>query len=151
MEKLKKTYELTSEQDTRDLAASIAPLVKPGDVICLWGGLGTGKTFFSGALMQRLGVRETVDSPSFVLMKEYHGERFPIFHLDLYRLKSEAEFLDLGITDLIETGLTLIEWPQIAVDVLPKSFLALSLHFCFEAGKRSVELVAGDRFLDYFV
>lgn len=130
------------------MAAEIAPLLVPGDVICLWGGLGTGKTFFSGALMKKLGVAETVDSPSFVIMKEYQGERFPIFHLDLYRLKSEAEFLDLGITDIIETGLTLIEWPQIAVDLLPERFLTLSLHFSYEDGKRAVELVAGGRFLN---
>lgn len=133
------------------MAAKIAPLLVPGDVICLWGGLGTGKTFFSGALIERLGVTETVDSPSFVIMKNYQGERFPIFHLDLYRLKSEAEFLDLGITDIIETGLTLIEWPQIAVDVLPEYVLGLSLRFVFEDGRRGVELVASGRFLDYFI
>lgn len=151
MEKLSKYYELKTQQDTRDLAESIAPILEPGDVICLWGGLGTGKTFFSGALMAKLGVTETVDSPSFVLMKEYRGERFPIFHLDLYRLKGEAEFLDLGITDLIETGLTLIEWPQIAVDVLPEHVLGLSLRFFFEDGRRGVELMASGRFLDYIV
>ena len=151
MEKLSKHYELKTRQDTLDLAAAIAPILEPGDVICLWGGLGTGKTFFSGALMAELGVVETADSPSFVLMKEYLGKRFPIFHLDLYRLKGQAEFLDLGITDLIESGLTLIEWPQIAVEVLPEHVLGLSLRFFFEDGKRGVELVASGRFLDYLI
>ncbi|HPH61580.1 MAG TPA: tRNA (adenosine(37)-N6)-threonylcarbamoyltransferase complex ATPase subunit type 1 TsaE, partial [Candidatus Syntrophosphaera sp.] len=63
-----KIMQLNTEQDTRDLAAFIAPLLRPGDVICLWGDLGSGKTFFTRALASALGITELVDSPSFVLL-----------------------------------------------------------------------------------
>lgn len=143
--------QLNTEQDTRDLAAFIAPLLRPGDVICLWGDLGSGKTFFTRALASALGITELVDSPSFVLLKEYTGGKFPLFHLDLYRLKNAADFLDLGITDLIESGVTLIEWPELAAQYLPQRILNLSLRFSYQGRQRSVEIVAKDRFSVYFV
>jgi len=146
-----KHLHLRSEQDTRDLAAFIAPLLQPGDVICLWGDLGSGKTFFARALASELGVSEQVDSPSFVLLKEYQGRRFPLFHLDLYRLGSEAEFLDLGVTDLIDEGVTLIEWPELAEKYLPKRILNLSLRFSYRGAERTVEIVAKGRFSAYFI
>ncbi len=143
--------QLNTEQDTRDLAAFIAPLLRPGDVICLWGDLGSGKTFFTRALASALGITELVDSPSFVLLKEYTGGKFPLFHLDLYRLKNAADFLDLGITDLIDSGVTLIEWPELAAQYLPQRILNLSLRFSYQGRQRSVEIVAKDRFSVYFV
>jgi len=143
--------QLNTEQDTRDLAAFIAPLLRPGDVICLWGDLGSGKTFFTRALAAALGITELVDSPSFVLLKEYTGGKFPLFHLDLYRLKNAADFLDLGITDLIDSGVTLIEWPELAAQYLPQRILNLSLRFSYQGRQRSVEIVAKDRFSVYFV
>lgn len=146
-----KIMQLNTEQDTRDLAVFIAPLLRPGDVICLWGDLGSGKTFFTRALAAALGITELVDSPSFVLLKEYTGGKFPLFHLDLYRLKNAADFLDLGITDLIESGVTLIEWPELAAQYLPQRILNLSLRFSYQGRQRSVEIVAKDRFSVYFV
>lgn len=146
-----KIMQLNTEQDTRDLAVFIAPLLRPGDVICLWGDLGSGKTFFTRALASALGITELVDSPSFVLLKEYTGGKFPLFHLDLYRLKNAADFLDLGITDLIESGVTLIEWPELAAQYLPQRILNLSLRFSYQGRQRSVEIVAKDRFSVYFV
>lgn len=142
---------LNTEQDTRDLAVFIVPLLRPGDVICLWGDLGSGKTFFTRALAAALGITELVDSPSFVLLKEYTGGKFPLFHLDLYRLKNAADFLDLGITDLIDSGVTLIEWPELAAQYLPQRILNLSLRFSYQGRQRSVEIVAKDRFSVYFV
>ncbi|MCB5285606.1 MAG: tRNA (adenosine(37)-N6)-threonylcarbamoyltransferase complex ATPase subunit type 1 TsaE [Candidatus Cloacimonetes bacterium] len=146
-----KIMQLNTEQDTRDLAVFIAPLLRPGDVICLWGDLGSGKTFFTRALAAALGITELVDSPSFVLLKEYTGGKFPLFHLDLYRLKNAADFLDLGITDLIDSGVTLIEWPELAAQYLPQRILNLSLRFSYQGRQRSVEIVAKDRFSVYFV
>ncbi len=143
--------QLYTEQDTRDLAAFIAPLLRPGDVICLWGDLGSGKTFFVRALAAVLGIPELVDSPSFVLLKEYAGGKFPLYHLDLYRLNREADFLDLGVTDLIDSGITLIEWPELAVRLLPDRILNLDLRFSYRGRQRSVEIVAKDRFSGYFL
>jgi tRNA threonylcarbamoyladenosine biosynthesis protein TsaE len=64
-------------------------------------------------------VQENVSSPSFVILNEYIG-KFPIFHFDLYRLDSEDELLEIGIFDVLEDGITIIEWPEMATNLLPK-------------------------------
>lgn len=136
---MEKYIDLPTEQDTMDLAAYIAPLLKPGDVLCLSGQLGTGKTFFTKQLGKQLFITDEISSPSFVLMNEYKCGKYPLYHLDLYRLKEEGELLDLGIFDMIETGITVIEWPELAEQVLP--YQTLRLHFHFDGKKRWVEII----------
>lgn len=144
-----KHIELKKQQDTIDLAAYIAPLLKPGDILCLYGNLGAGKTFFAKALGRFLGVPDDLDSPSFVMLKEYHCGSFPVYHLDLYRLRKEEELLDLGIFDMIESGITLIEWPERAASLIPPH--VLELHFSFDGVHRCVDVLANSRFADYFL
>ena len=124
-----KKIDLLTEQDTIDLAAFIAPLLKPGDVLCLYGELGSGKTFFTKQIGKMLFVEDEIDSPSFVLFKEYNCGKFPLYHLDLYRLRSEGELLDLGIFDMIENGITVIEWPELAEGLLPYCTIKLRFHY----------------------
>ncbi|GAB1468856.1 tRNA (adenosine(37)-N6)-threonylcarbamoyltransferase complex ATPase subunit type 1 TsaE [Candidatus Cloacimonadota bacterium] len=143
-----KHIKLASEQDTIDLAAYIAPLLKPGHVVLLDGDLGSGKTFFTKQVGYFLGVQEQIDSPSFVLLKEYHCGRYPLYHLDLYRLKSEGELLDLGIFDMLESGITFIEWPAFAENLLP--YYTLKLVFHFDGKQRSVEVIPDDEHETYF-
>jgi tRNA threonylcarbamoyladenosine biosynthesis protein TsaE len=111
---------LESEQATDNLAKEVSQNLILGDVIALYGPLGAGKTFFTQRLCQYLDVRETVSSPSYVLMNEYQG-KFPIAHLDLYRLGTAEELLELGLFELFEEHLTIIEWAEIAEDVLPEN------------------------------
>jgi tRNA threonylcarbamoyladenosine biosynthesis protein TsaE len=109
----------TSPEATRSIAAALAKVAEPGDVICLWGELGAGKTVFAKGFGAGLGVRETISSPSFVLMGEYAG-RLPLFHIDLYRLASAREALDGGLLDDRQSaGVVLIEWPDRLGDALP--------------------------------
>jgi tRNA threonylcarbamoyladenosine biosynthesis protein TsaE len=99
----------------RDLAAA----ARPGDLICLWGELGAGKTHLAKAYGAGLGVTETITSPSFILMAEYRG-RLPLFHIDLYRLADGADALAGGlIDDRQSAGVTLVEWPERLGDALP--------------------------------
>lgn len=133
-----KTIDLLTEQDTIDLARYIAPLLKAGDVLTLSGDLGSGKTFFAKEIGKELGIQEQIDSPSFVLFKEYHCGRVPLFHLDLYRLKNEGELLDLGLFDMLESGVTLIEWPELAENLLP--YQSIRLQFHFDGNNRWVEI-----------
>jgi tRNA threonylcarbamoyladenosine biosynthesis protein TsaE len=101
-----------SPDETRNLAARLARVAQPGDVICLWGELGAGKTVFAKGFGAGLGVRDTISSPSFVLMGEYAG-RLPLFHIDLYRLETAAEAFDGGLLDDRQAaGVVLIEWPD---------------------------------------
>src|SRR4029078_6908156 len=87
-----------SPEATRAFAASLARVAEPGDLLCLWGDLGAGKTVFAKGFGAALGVRDTILSPSFVLMGEYAG-RLPLFHIDLYRLASAQEAVDGGPLD----------------------------------------------------
>jgi len=108
-----------SPEATRDLAARLAAVARPGDVLCLWGELGAGKTVFAKGFGAGLGVRDTISSPSFVLMGEYAG-RLPLFHIDLYRLASAAEALDGGLLDDRQSaGVVVIEWPDRLGTALP--------------------------------
>ena len=113
----------TSPEATRAFAASLAAVAEPGDVVCLWGELGAGKTVFAKGFGAGLGVRDTISSPSFVLMGEYAG-RLPLFHIDLYRLTSAREAVDGGLLDDRQaTGVVLIEWPDRLGDAVPEERL----------------------------
>jgi len=94
------------------LGVGLAGMARAGDVICLWGDLGAGKTHLAKAFGSGLGVTDTITSPSFVLMAEYAG-RLPLFHVDLYRLSDASDALAGGlIDDRQAAGVTLIEWPD---------------------------------------
>ena len=145
---MKQTIVLRTEQDTIDLAAYIAPLLAPGDILCLSGDLGSGKTFFTKALGRNLHITEEIDSPSFVLLKEYYSGKYPFYHLDLYRLKHEEELLDLGILDMIDSGITVIEWPELAKNILP--YQGFDLDFKFDGTHREVTITPPARVEDSF-
>jgi tRNA threonylcarbamoyladenosine biosynthesis protein TsaE len=116
-----------SPEATRDFAANLATVAAPGDVLCLWGDLGAGKTVFAKGFGAGLGVRDTISSPSFVLMGEYAG-RLPLFHIDLYRLASAMEALDGGLLDDRQgDGVVLIEWPDRLGTALPEDRLDLRI------------------------
>jgi tRNA threonylcarbamoyladenosine biosynthesis protein TsaE len=136
---MNKYVELKTEQDTIDLAAYIAPLLKPGDVLCLYGDLGAGKTYFTKQIGKMLYIEDEISSPSFVLLNEYKTGKYPLYHIDLFRLREEGEFLDLGIMDMIETGITVIEWPELADNILP--YKTYSFYFHFDGKKRSVNII----------
>ena len=103
----------------RRLGRTLATAARPGDLICLWGELGAGKTHLAKAFGAGLGVTDTITSPSFILMAEYVG-RLPLFHLDLFRLASAADALAGGLIDDRQAlGVTLVEWPDRLADALP--------------------------------
>jgi tRNA threonylcarbamoyladenosine biosynthesis protein TsaE len=104
---------------TTALGRALAVAAEPGDLVCLWGELGAGKTHLAKAFGAGLGVTETITSPSFVLMAEYAG-RLPLFHLDLYRLWNAADALAGGLIDDRQAlGVTVVEWPDRLADALP--------------------------------
>jgi tRNA threonylcarbamoyladenosine biosynthesis protein TsaE len=100
----------TSTDETRALAAALAPVAEPGDRLALVGPLGAGKTQFAKGFAVGLGIDEVVNSPSFTLMAEYEG-RLTLFHQDLYRLHDAGEVLAGGLLDeRQDEGVTLSEW-----------------------------------------
>ncbi|HOE91212.1 MAG TPA: tRNA (adenosine(37)-N6)-threonylcarbamoyltransferase complex ATPase subunit type 1 TsaE [Candidatus Cloacimonadota bacterium] len=113
-----KEYLIKSKSDTAKIAKEYAKLFQKGDVIALYGDLGVGKTFFVQSVCQALGIKEIVNSPSYVLLNQYSGD-FLIKHFDLYRLQYPEEVYELGIFEDLEKTIIFIEWPQIAESILP--------------------------------
>lgn len=105
------TLDLESRRATRRLGAALAARLEIGDVVWLEGELGAGKTFFARGLFRALGVPEAVPvtSPTFALLHEHEG-RVPIAHLDLYRLSGVEELVELGLFEVMERSVTVIEW-----------------------------------------
>ncbi len=118
-----KEYKINNLEDTKKLAEEIADKINLGEVITLKGTLGAGKTFFTNCfinyLMKKNNLEEVeVASPTFNIVKEYQLNDYSIYHFDLYRLKNKNELYELDIENCFENGITLIEWPEIAEDII---------------------------------
>lgn len=118
-----KEYKINNLEDTKKLAEEIADKINIGEVITLKGTLGAGKTFFTNCfinyLMKKNNLKEVeVASPTFNIVKEYPLNDYSIYHFDLYRLKNKNELYELDIENCFENGITLIEWPEIAEDII---------------------------------
>lgn len=109
-----------NSDETAAAAQQLAAELQAGDVILLRGEMGAGKTVFAGGLCRALGVQEYVTSPTFTVVNEYEGKAFPIFHFDMYRIEDEAELLEIGFDEYLQSGaVCIIEWPQNVESSLP--------------------------------
>ena len=127
----------SSPETTSVLGRKLGSICKPGDVICLAGDLGAGKTTMVQAIAAGAGVdhREYVNSPTFAILHEYGGP-IPIYHMDFYRLGSSEDIVELGLEDYFYgDGLTLIEWFERAADLLPDSVLYVELSYINESSR----------------
>ncbi|MGH1421472.1 MAG: tRNA (adenosine(37)-N6)-threonylcarbamoyltransferase complex ATPase subunit type 1 TsaE [Hyphomonas sp.] len=114
---------LASESETRELGATLAKCLAPGDVVALHGGLGVGKTSLARGLVQALlGAETEVPSPTYTLVQVYETAPYILWHFDLYRLESPDNVFELG-WDETQDGVALIEWPDKAGVHLPKTRL----------------------------
>jgi tRNA threonylcarbamoyladenosine biosynthesis protein TsaE len=132
----------TNVNATRALAGDVARLSRGGDVIVLAGEMGAGKTAFTQGFAQALGVTETVTSPTFTLVQSYPADRgLTLHHLDVYRLDRMAEVSDLGLEELIDPrSVTVIEWGDAIVDVLPEDRLEIRFEFVADESERDVSI-----------
>lgn len=137
--------QVASQQETEAIARKLAALLKPGDVICLSGDLGAGKTTFTKALGQALGVAEDITSPTFNLIQEYQG-RVPLYHFDVYRLIKPSEFRDLGAEEYLEgEGVCVIEWANLVKEYLPPRHLWIEIRW-LDAKRREICMTPSDTF-----
>jgi tRNA threonylcarbamoyl adenosine modification protein YjeE len=122
-----RAFILSDLNSTAALGARIAAGLKPGSVVALEGDLGSGKTTLARTILQALGVKDVIPSPTFTLVQNYETQRMPIRHFDLYRLKGPDEIDELGLEEALEEGATLIEWPERAGKRLPEDMLHVLL------------------------
>ncbi len=130
----------TAEQ-TRTIGRCIAPLLRAGDVVVVAGGLGAGKTTFTQGLAAGLGVTDSVVSPTFTLTREYEG-RLRLVHVDLYRLDRAQEVLDLGLEDVADGAVLVVEWGDVAVGYLPPEHLEVRLAADIDSGADDERTIA---------
>ncbi|MGQ9699658.1 MAG: tRNA (adenosine(37)-N6)-threonylcarbamoyltransferase complex ATPase subunit type 1 TsaE [Candidatus Bipolaricaulaceae bacterium] len=126
-----------SPEETMDVAMDLGRRLKEGDVVALVGELGTGKTTFVKGLARGFWIPEEVLSPSFLLARTYRGKRV-LHHLDLYRIRSEEELLEVGLTDLLppEEGVTVVEWADRFPRLIPPSAMWVILEHLGEKKRR---------------
>ena len=121
------SFEVGSVEETWALARRFAAELKPGDVVCLEGDLGAGKTTFTQALASAMGVPGRVTSPTFCLVQEHRGAGAFLVHMDLYRLRGEADVAAIGWEDYLADGAVLVvEWPERAGSLIPLDALHIS-------------------------
>ncbi len=121
------TIKSHSPSHTYSIGLALGKYLNPGDIVCLNGDLGAGKTHFSQGVAAGLGVREHVTSPTFTLINEYQG-RCPLYHMDVYRLNGAEDMEDLGYEEYFYgDGVTLIEWADKVSEVLPEHYLELEI------------------------
>ena len=136
-----------SVEQTRRVGARLGRFLLPGDVILLEGDFGAGKTCLTQGVAQGLGVARWVTSPSFALVNEYREGRLPLYHIDLYRLASVAEALDLGLDEyLYGAGVAVVEWPSQALAALPPEHLWIELSVISETKREVYLAAAGPRY-----
>lgn len=132
-----------SPEETRAVAARLAPALRPGSVLALHGDLGAGKTCFIQGLAEALGVTDAVSSPTYTLISEYQG-RLPFYHADLYRLDDPAEALRTGLDEYLHGhGVTAVEWAERAGGLMPPHTIHVRLSAGEFPGDRVIEITEG--------
>ena len=131
-----------SAQQTQRFGARLGELARAGDLYCLEGELGSGKTCFTQGLGRGLDIPTAIHSPTFILANEHRGGRLPLFHLDVYRIRDASEAIGIGLDDYISgDGVCVIEWAEKIRDALPAERLWISFRHLDES-KRGILMEA---------
>jgi len=146
---MKYSFVSKSPEDTLEFGIRLGKHLGPGDVVCLEGELGAGKTVLTGGIAEGLGIKTGVTSPTYTIINEYPGE-IPLYHIDLYRLEDGDEFYDIGGEDLLYgQGVSVIEWASRAEGILPEDCLWIRLRRLDESEDfRLIELTVTEKHRD---
>ena len=137
----------SSPEQTWRMGELLGALLGAGDLVCLYGDLGAGKTSLSYGIALGLEVKEQyITSPTFTFVNEYEG-RVPFYHIDLYRLKDPEELENIGFEEYLDSdGVTVIEWAERAEDELPEERLSVYLNYVDEQSREIGFLAEGERY-----
>ena len=128
-------FESTSSQMTFEFAKKIGENLKRGDVLCLYGDLGVGKTVFTKGVAAGLGIKDDVSSPTFTLIQEYYGGRLPLYHFDVYRIDGSWDMDDLGYDEYFYgEGVCLVEWGSMIKELFPENTIYVRIEKDLEKG-----------------
>lgn len=121
-------FEVNSIDETTKLGLSLGKLVNSGDIICLTGDLGTGKTHITKGIARGLGIDEMITSPTFNIVNEYTTGRLKLNHFDVYRVSDPDEIYAIGFDDYIfSDAVSIIEWANYIEEILPRDFLHINI------------------------
>ncbi len=121
-------FESYKEEDTFNIGKDIALKIKPGDIVCLDGDLGVGKTVFTKGFAIGLEIEECITSPTFTIVQEYEEGRVPLYHFDVYRIADPEEMYEIGFEEYINgDGVCLIEWATMIEDILPRELIKINI------------------------
>ncbi len=132
-----------SAEETAKIAYEMAMDSKPGDIICLSGDLGVGKTVFTKGFAKGLGITEPVVSPTFTIVQVYEDGRMPLYHFDVYRIDDPDEMDEIGYEDcFFGQGVSLVEWAEKIEELLPENCIRVTIKKDLEKGfdYRSIEI-----------
>ena len=122
-------------EETRDFGKKMGQEARPGQVICLNGDLGVGKTIFTQGFAEGLGIDEPVNSPTFTIVQQYDTGRLPLYHFDVYRIGDISEMDEIGYEDYFYgDGVSLIEWSQLIEEILPEHVTEITIEKDLEKG-----------------
>lgn len=128
---------IRDETETKKFATDVAQTLKKGDVIALVGDLGTGKTTLSKYIAEALGITETITSPTFTIVQEYHSGRLPLYHFDVYRVDDIEEMYRIGYEEYFYgEGVCIVEWADIVEEIIPEDAKVIFIEYGEDEGKR---------------
>ena len=132
---------IKNEDETERFGRALADQLMPGDIVCLVGDLGTGKTALTKAVAAGLGIEEHIVSPTFNIVKEYLSGRLPLYHFDVYRLGSSEELFEIGARDYFYgQGVCVIEWADLIAEEIPPGSRLIRISYGEEDGQRIYDI-----------
>ena len=129
-------FKVYSVDNTTELGIRLGKLLKAGDIICLTGDLGTGKTHITKGIAKGLGIDDTITSPTFTIVNEYESGRLKLNHFDVYRVSDPDEISAIGFDDYIfSDAVSIIEWANYIEEILPNDLLHIKIEKDFYKGE----------------
>lgn len=130
-----KIYETNGAEETFEVGMRLAKEAKAGDIYCLDGDLGTGKTVFSQGFAAGLGIKEAVNSPTFTIVCEYEEGRLPLYHFDVYRIEEPEEMEEIGYEEYFYgQGVCLVEWASLVEEIIPPEAVWITIEKDLDKG-----------------
>ena len=134
---IKRIIKIKNEKATENFGRRLGESLSAGDVVAMVGDLGTGKTTLTGYIARGLGIKETVSSPTFTIIKEYNSGRLPLYHFDVYRIGVPEELFNIGADEYFDgDGVCVVEWADLVSEELPENSKYIFIEYGEKEGER---------------